>query len=909
MVSEPKSGLYLSCEYSIMSVLIKASEIFSYNLGNVVYYLLLLFAIEAALAIAWGDQQRAQREQAKRLVLALGGLTLLRVAYVVAAFIASPDWLNSMFLLPPLERFTDTASMVLLGWAFMPPSKRGMGAWDLVFGANLVATVAVCIAFAISWNQTIGASGPLDYNYSSQSIIWSVWQIALVFLAILAAVRNHGQGWGFFLAAMLWMLAGQLLQLLAPVPVRNIPAWERLANLAAYPLVAIAVYQDVVAGLRVHSRQLQDISQASLDQIKSLLFLFEASQQMSGSLNLSTILDNAVQGVARALDADQCAIAFLEEGNPGQMRLAAIYNPTRKGRGESVTFPLEYQLTVQQAMRRKKYLIVEESDNVQLKVLFALMGSSDTGPLLVQPLVTDEEASGAIIVGNSRSRRPFTPNEAKLCQSMADQVAGAIQNARRYQAAQDQIASLKSANEQERAVFRKTSASLQDLTDRLAARQHDTDELSQREEAAREARNALEIKLAAQQAELDTMSGRLAVLETDLAQAHAHTEAQSRWYESELVRRQEEWDESVQALEWIQTVLQSMTVGMLVAADDGVILQSNVASEILLERDSEELLGQELAAISDDGRWQQAVATASGGEAVRLTMQVGANTLMCDVAPLPDPESAQGDAIGMIVVLQDISPETEEQRARLETINSMAEELRTPMTTIISYTDLLLSERLGILGDVQRKFMLRIKAGAERIVQMIGDLRRETGGKERWTSLQRQAVDVNKLVEAAVAGSSVQLEDKALVLDLQLPDDLPAVQADPDYLRRVLSNLISNACLASSVGGQIQIKATQSDRISSERASLDLNGDEYVVVSVKDCGGGLSEEALGCIFDRGRPSQTPLGLGESGAGMALVKTLVEAHGGRLWVETDNGVGATFSVILPVNDSGNHSSAE
>jgi signal transduction histidine kinase len=408
---------------------------------------------------------------------------------------------------------------------------------------------------------------------------------------------------------------------------------------------------------------------------------------------------------------------------------------------------------------------------------------------------------------------------------------------------------------------------------------------------------------------VDTLSERLAVLETDLAQTHANAEAQLRWHESELARRQEEWEESTQAIEWIQTVLQSMTVGMLIADRDGVILQTNVAAEILLDLDSEQLEGLEIASISDDDRWQQAVATANGGEAVRLTIQVGANTLMCDVAPLPDPESVQGDAIGLIVILQDISPETAEQRTRLQAISAIGEELRSPMTTIISYTDLLLSETVGMLEDVQRKFLLRIKAGAERAIQTVSDLTREAGGEEQWTSPQRQAVDINSLVEAAVACSSVQLEDKALKLDLELPDNLPVVQADPDYLRRVLSNLISNACLASSVGGEIQIRATQSERFPSDRGSLELNGDEYIIVSVKDCGGGLSDEALYRIFDRDRPSQTPLGLGESGAGMALVKTLVEAHGGRLWVESDNGVGATFSVILPVSASGNHSPAK
>ncbi len=865
-------------------------------------------AIEAALGIAWGEQQRDRRGQSRRLVLALGGVTLVRVIYIAASLVTAGGWMSSEVLLPPLERFADTASVCLLGWAFMPPPKRETRTWDLVFGINLALAAGLSIAFVLLWNRTLSQSGPLDYNNSWQAIVWSAWQIALIPLAILAVVRHRGQGWGIFGIAMLSMLVGRVLQLSWPTAVSNIPTWERLSNLVAYPLIAVAVYQNVVAGLRVHSRQLQDISQASLDQIKSLLFLFEASQQMSSSLDLSMVLDNAVQGIARALDADQCAIAFLEEGHVGQMRLASIYNPTRKGRGESVTFPLEYQLTVQQAVRRKKYIIVEESENVQLKVLFALLGSSETGPLLVQPLLVAGETIGAIIVGNSRSRRPFTPNEAKLCQSMADQVVGAIQNARRYDEARDQIKKLKLANEQERGVFRQATAKIQELTDRLTAAQEEMETLRRREESAREARNALEIKMASRQAEVDTMTERLTVLETDLAQAHANAEAQLRWHEDELARREEEWEEAAQAVEWIQTVLQNMTVGMLIADEEGIVQQANVAAEILLERDIDDLQGQQLVVIHDDERWQQAVITALGGEAVRLTLRVGANTLMSDVAPLPDPASAQGASLGLIAIFQDISMESSEQHTRLATIGAIAAELRTPVTTIVSYADLLLSETVGLLGETQRKYVLRVKAGAERIVQMIDDLNREAGTEERWTSPQRQAVDVGELVEAAVAGSTVQLEDKALTLDLDLPTKMPTVHADPDYLRRVLANLISNACLASSVGGQIQVRATHSDQIPFDRDHFDLNGDGYVVVSVKDCGGGLSEEALRRIFDRGRPSQTPIGLGESGAGLALVKTLVEAHGGRLWIENDSGVGAIFSVVLPVNDRADHSFA-
>jgi signal transduction histidine kinase len=184
---------------------------------------------------------------------------------------------------------------------------------------------------------------------------------------------------------------------------------------------------------------------------------------------------------------------------------------------------------------------------------------------------------------------------------------------------------------------------------------------------------------------------------------------------------------------------------------------------------------------------------------------------------------------------------------------------------------------------------------------MINSLARETGVEERWTSPQRQPVDVGKLIETAVAQSHVHFEEKHLTLDLDLPAGLPAIEADPDYLKRVLSNLLSNACLASSAGGRIQVQAVQADGRYVGQGYQELNGDGFVIVSVRDSGGGLTEEALGRIFDRARPCQTPPGLGESGAGLVLVKVLVEAHGGRLWVESETGVGTTFSFVLPVNE--------
>jgi signal transduction histidine kinase len=254
---------------------------------------------------------------------------------------------------------------------------------------------------------------------------------------------------------------------------------------------------------------------------------------------------------------------------------------------------------------------------------------------------------------------------------------------------------------------------------------------------------------------------------------------------------------------------------------------------------------------------------------------------------------------GLVVILQNLSPEAEAQQTRLETIASMAEELRTPMSTVIGYTDLLLSEAMGGVAGVQRKFLLRIKADAERMIQVLNDLAREAGSEDQWSHPQRQTMHLNDEVEDAVASARSQFDIKALSTETVLASDLPTIKADPAYLQRILAGLLSNACMASPVGGKVLVQSFHSDRPASDSPSV-RDTPDFVSVSISDQGGGLTDTALDQVFERTRPSQTPPGLGESGAGLALVRALVEAHGGHLWVDSRVGASTTFSFALPVD---------
>ena len=886
-----------------MVILETAKDILTSLEGTAAYYVLLFLSLGAGLWIAWSEWLRARDDHSRRWLLAMGGIITFRVIFVVASFVAGLGWFERELLLPPLERFVDLASVSILAWALRPWSWRRNRAWNWFFASNLVLSIAACVALTFLWAGTLASDPSANYNFDWQPIIWAVWIMVVAVVTVPGILANRGAGWGIYLSAMALLFVGALLELLSPAAVRHLSVWQRAANLIAYPLVAIGIYQDTFAGLQLHSREMRDISQASIDQIKSLLRTQEITQNMSASLDLSVVLNSAVRGIARVVGANQCAIVFPEEGDLGTMRLVAIYNPSRQGRGEEVTFPLDYVHAVQQAIRRKQPVVVEGRDAVQFKVLFALLGSAETGPLLVQPLLADNETIGAIIAGRSASGRAFSPDEMKLCQVMAQYLVHAISNARQYRTTLNEIARMEQAQRDVRQGLADAAKQGQERADHLTKLAAETRDLRQREEAAREARNALEIQLASSRAEVEALTERLMVLESDLAQAHAKAEAQSLWYEDESARMRTEWDETVLSVDSSQNVLHRMTAGVLVTDEHAVIQDANFAAEILLDLSVEELEDLPLQDVSSDERWQQAVGTASGGEAVRVTLQMGINTLMFDLAPLTDPDEPQEEEHRLIVILQDVSAEVSEQRTQLEEMAVLASELRTPITTIISYADMMLSEAVGMLGTVQHKYLRRIRDGADRMAGMADELTRAADIDEQWARMRLRVVDVNELIEATVAGSQSQLEERDLSLELDLPERLPAIQADPDHLRHALSHLLSNACLASAIGGKVRVEAAQSPDLPVDREGLSLNGDGFVVVSIHDSGGGLSQEALARVFDRARPSRTPDGLGESGAELALARTLVEGHGGRVWVESEKGVGTTFSLVLPVNDVG------
>jgi signal transduction histidine kinase len=159
-------------------------------------------------------------------------------------------------------------------------------------------------------------------------------------------------------------------------------------------------------------------------------------------------------------------------------------------------------------------------------------------------------------------------------------------------------------------------------------------------------------------------------------------------------------------------------------------------------------------------------------------------------------------------------------------------------------------------------------------------------------TLKPEMIDLGNIIDEAILAASPQLRDRHIILRVDLPDKLPQLRADHDALSQIFLHLLKNAGDASPIEGEIQLRAStyQTD-----------NQQEYALIQVADQGGGIPTEDIPRVFSRLYRADNPLieGVGDTGVGLSIAKTLVEAHNGRIWVDTESGKGSTFSVLIPL----------
>ncbi len=218
-------------------------------------------------------------------------------------------------------------------------------------------------------------------------------------------------------------------------------------------------------------------------------------------------------------------------------------------------------------------------------------------------------------------------------------------------------------------------------------------------------------------------------------------------------------------------------------------------------------------------------------------------------------------------------------------LNAVSHELRTPLTAITGFAEFLEEGVAGDLNPKQKHYVTQILFGTERLLGLINDLLDYARMEAGRFSLSRAPVEFRELAKKVVSSLMPLAKRGKLSITLDFPPDLPELDADPDRLSQILTNLLSNALKFTPTGGKICVRAWQDD--------------DQVEIEVADTGIGIPQDAMPKLFNRFFRVDQTLTVRGTGLGLPITKGLVEAHGGHIEVRSKVGKGSSFRFTLPI----------
>jgi two-component system phosphate regulon sensor histidine kinase PhoR len=329
----------------------------------------------------------------------------------------------------------------------------------------------------------------------------------------------------------------------------------------------------------------------------------------------------------------------------------------------------------------------------------------------------------------------------------------------------------------------------------------------------------------------------------------------------------------------LATVLDRMTDGVLIADAVGRITFLNPAAGKLFE--TPDALGRTVAEVVRQYQLVEAWRRSrESGEAQEESVELPARRQFLQLVVLPDRMTG-----GSLLLVQNLTRVRRLETVRRDFISNVSHELRTPLASLKALTETL---RDGALEDPKaaRRFLGRIETEVDALTQMASELLELTRIESGQVPLELKKVPAAGLLSSAADRMHAQAERAGLDLRLEPPQERTGVRADPSRLEQVLVNLIHNAIKFTPAGGEVALSARADG--------------EFVRFAVRDTGAGIPQDDLERIFERFYKADRARSGGGTGLGLSISRHLVEAHGGRIWVESTEGRGSTFFFTIPVD---------
>jgi signal transduction histidine kinase len=372
------------------------------------------------------------------------------------------------------------------------------------------------------------------------------------------------------------------------------------------------------------------------------------------------------------------------------------------------------------------------------------------------------------------------------------------------------------------------------------------------------------------------------LLESKEALQQSHDELESRVRER-TAALQQEVNERARSEAQSRAMLQAIPDMMFRVSREGAFLDYKADDLSCILAEAESLLEKTVAdvlPVTTAQRGMAAIAAALGsGEAQLFEYTLPNNGQLREY----EARIAVCGPDEVVVIVRDITQRKEVERLKDELVSTVSHELRTPLASVRGFTELMLTRDFA--PDKQREYLAIIRGEAERLTNLINDfldLQRMESGRETYNFA---AVPLVSFLRKSL--DTFTVTNGAHTLRLDLPDVAPVVMADAARLQQILINLLSNAVKFSPHGGEVILGARTQD--------------DHALVWVKDQGVGMDPEVVAKVFDRffRADNRATRNIGGTGLGLTLVKEIVTAHNGHVWVESMPGQGSTFFFTLPI----------
>lgn len=325
----------------------------------------------------------------------------------------------------------------------------------------------------------------------------------------------------------------------------------------------------------------------------------------------------------------------------------------------------------------------------------------------------------------------------------------------------------------------------------------------------------------------------------------------------------------------LETVFNSIHDSVMIIDDDSLIVLVNPA------------FCRTFGVVSQDVVGKHALEVLKNPDVLELVKQpYTQNLLRFHEVSFPDGRAGNAQLtqipdVGFALTLHDITDLKEMDRIRSELVHTVSHDLRSPLTSVIGYTELI--DRAGSLTDTQREFLKRIQDSVQHITSLINDLL-ELGSLEAGLDSRREFVQLDGILNYTLEMLQGQIRAKHITVQTDI-SPLPALRANPVRLRQVFDNLVGNAIKYAPDHGQVVVMMRAED--------------DQIITRVTDNGPGIPSKDQAHIFDKFYRASNVSSKSGSGLGLAIVKSIVESHQGRVWVESIMGKGSSFFVVLPV----------